>query len=377
MIAERDLRSARPGWGGGARATAPRPAVEAKPIVPFSHAATSMGGRLIVHLDVDDAAAIRGDRDAARAGRAGAAAVERIERWAARLTRYSELSELSALNTDPRSEVPVGPTLATILRAGRAATETSEGLADITLLDARLAAEGLAEVPAAGLAEGLAADGLAEGLPRGLASDERAGNLEDESGRISGAFEWSLVPGRRGSAIVRRPPGLRFDLGGIGKGWIADRALHLLAEWPSAVIDADGDLAIRCAPGRIWEVAVDDPRTPDTSLAVLRLAASTGLPGRWGVATSGISIHRWTVDGRPRHHLIDPRTGLPAVTDVVQATVVAGSALRAEALAKAAVIAGSVEGFALLERARVLGAVILTDRGETLALPQTLALLGN
>jgi thiamine biosynthesis lipoprotein ApbE len=62
---------------------------------------------------------------------------------------------------------------------------------------------------------------------------------------------------------------------------------------------------------------------------------------------------------------------------VVQATVVAGSALRAEALAKAAVIAGSVEGFALLERAHVRGAVILTDRGEALALPQTLALLGN
>jgi thiamine biosynthesis lipoprotein len=207
--------------------------------------------------------------------------------------------------------------------------------------------------------------------------DKRTGNLADESGGISSAFEWSLVPGRRGSAIVRRPPGLRFDLGGIGKGWIADRALHLLAAWPSAVIDADGDLAIRCAPGRIWEVAVDDPRTPDTSLAVLRLAAPGGLPARWGVATSGTSIHRWTVDGRSRHHLIDPRTGLPAVTDVVQATVVAGSALRAEALAKAAVIAGSVEGFALLERAHVRGAVILTDRGEALALPQTLALLGN
>ena len=360
MIAERDLR-VRPRWGGVARATALRPAAEAIPIVPFSYAATSMGGRLVIHLEVDGAAMSRDDRDMARgsragAGRAGAAAVERIERWAARLTRHSDLSELSALNADPRSEIPVGPTLATVLRAGRVATEASEGLADITLLDARLAAEGLAE---------------------GLLPDKRTGNLADESGGISSAFEWSLVPGRRGSAIVRRPPGLRFDLGGIGKGWIADRALHLLAAWPSAVIDADGDLAIRCAPGRIWEVAVDDPRTPDTSLAVLRLAAPGGLPARWGVATSGTSIHRWTVDGRSRHHLIDPRTGLPAVTDVVQATVVAGSALRAEALAKAAVIAGSVEGFALLERAHVRGAVILTDRGEALALPQTLALLGN
>jgi thiamine biosynthesis lipoprotein ApbE len=56
---------------------------------------------------------------------------------------------------------------------------------------------------------------------------------------------------------------------------------------------------------------------------------------------------------------------------------VAGSALRAEALAKAAVIAGTVEGFALLERARVLGAVILTDSGATLALACTLPLLAG
>jgi len=54
---------------------------------------------------------------------------------------------------------------------------------------------------------------------------------------------------------------------------------------------------------------------------------------------------------------------------------VCGSALRSEALAKTAVIAGSVDGMALLERAGVQGAVILTERGETLALPQTLALL--
>ena len=124
-------------------------------------------------------------------------------------------------------------------------------------------------------------------------------------------------------------------------------------------------------------MAVDDPRATDTSLVVLRLAATHGVPGRWGVATSGVSVHRWTVDGRVRHHLIDPRSGLPATTDVVQATVIAGSALRAEVLAKAAVIAGSGAGLALLERARVQGAVILTDRGEVMALPQTLSLLGD
>ena len=77
------------------------------------------------------------------------------------------------------------------------------------------------------------------------------------------------------------------------------------------------------------------------------------------------------------HVLHDQVIDSVLLTDVVQATVVCGSALRAEALAKAAVIAGTVDGLALLERVGVAGAVILTEGGETLALPQTLALLAE
>jgi len=55
-----------------------------------------------------------------------------------------------------------------------------------------------------------------------------------------------------------------------------------VADWPSAVIDADGDLAIRCAPGKTWEVAVDDPRARKTTLAVLSLAAAAGFARSMG-----------------------------------------------------------------------------------------------
>ncbi|HEY1168859.1 MAG TPA: FAD:protein FMN transferase [Candidatus Limnocylindrales bacterium] len=312
-----------------------RPSDELTLIEPVSLAATSMGGRLVVHVEAQGRAE-EARRDCRRV-------IARIDRWAARLTRYTDSSDLVVLNSDPGSAVPVRPILAAAFRAGIAAADASEGFADITLLDARLAAEGKPDVAAA----------------------SRRG-------------EWEIVRGPRGAAVVRRPPGLRFDFGGVGKGWIADRALDLLAAWPGALIDADGDLAVRCAPGKFWEVGIDDPRAPESSIAVLRLGTPYGgVPTRWGVATSGTSIHRWNVGGAASHHLIDPRTGRPAVTDVVQATVVAGSALRAESLAKAAIIAGSVDGFALLERARVRGAVLVTSNGEVRALPVTMSLLGN
>ena len=304
------------------------------PIVPVSVATAAMGGRLVVHVAAG-AEGGRARRDAERL-------LSRTIRWANRLSRHLDTSELSVLNADPRPGAPVGPTLAAVLRAGREAAQESGGLVDIALLEARLAAEGLAEA-----------------APDGAASRT-----------------WSLAPGPRRRALVHRPPGVRFDLGGIAKGWLADRGLALLSAWPSAVIDADGDLAVRCAPGQLWAVAVDDPRTDGESLAILHLAAPRdGQPTRWGVATSGTSVHRWRTGDQVRHHLIDPRTAAPAITDVVQATVVCGSALRAEVLAKVAVIAGSVDGLAVLERAGVRGAVILTDRGETLALPSTLELL--
>jgi thiamine biosynthesis lipoprotein len=304
------------------------------PIVPLTVATTAMGGRLVVHLaaPADDG---RAKHDARRL-------LSRIGRWADRLSRHLEASELSALNDDPRSRVPVGPTLGAALWAALEAAYESEGLVDITLLDARLAAEGMS------FAE------LAAGVHR----------------------SWSLESGPRRTAVVSRPAGVRLDLGGVAKGWLADRGLALLSSWPSAVVDADGDLSVRCRPGDTWAVAVDDPRVDGATLAILRLSApEIGWPVQWGVATSGTSVHRWRRGEIVSHHLIDPRTGAPALTDVVQATVVCGSARRAEALAKAAIIAGTTDGLALLERAGVQGAVILTEGGEALALPQTLTLL--
>jgi hypothetical protein len=234
-----------------------RTSSELEPIAPVSLFAKSMGGRLVVHLDADGRAS-----DAKRSSRR---VVDRIDRWAARLTRYTAGSDLSALNADPRLEVPVRPTLAAALRAGRSANEASEGLADITLLDARLAAE--------------------SGSDPSLASSAIA--FRDR--------EWLISRGRRGAAVVRRPPGLRFDLGGVGKGWIADRALEMLAAWPSAVIEATWPFGALPVDAGTWAWATRGVRMRTwPCCASRRPPGDTRLAGEWRRPESRSIAGKWT-----------------------------------------------------------------------------------
>ena len=149
----------------------------------------------------------------------------RVHAWAARLTRFTATSDLAALNADPsRPMTPVRPTLAAVLDWAERAGDRAEGHLAVSLLDERLAAEGA----------------------------ERAGS-EGEADADLHPHRWWLERRPRG-AIVRRDGAMRFDLDGVAKGWIADRALELLRRWPAAMVDADGDIAMRLAPGVAWHI---------------------------------------------------------------------------------------------------------------------------
>jgi thiamine biosynthesis lipoprotein len=324
---------------------------EADP-TPVRHASAAMGGRLVLRV----VARPGGEADA---GRGLQAVAGRVRAWASILTRHADDSALLRLNRDPRPEVPVGPTLAAVLAWATDAALATGGIVDAALLDERLAAQGLA-------ADGGA--GATAPAPHGRHP------LDGPAPRPAWSVRRGPLHGPHGASTVIRAPGTRIDLDGVAKGWIADRALGLLAGHPGAIVDADGDIAIRPAPGEIVDVGVGDPRSVGDQIAVLSLAAG---PDRrtWGVATSGVSVHRWAIPGGEAHHLIDPRTRRPAATDVVQATVVAGTAREAEAFAKAAVILGSVDGLGLLDRSGVAGAILLLRDDRVVALPRTMELV--
>jgi thiamine biosynthesis lipoprotein len=158
-----------------------------------------------------------------------------------------------------------------------------------------------------------------------------------------------LAPPREGSfgemrldwagSRVLLPAGLRIDLGGIAKGWIAEQAAEVLAPWSDVcLVDAGGDMILKGHPAGegFWKVALEDPREAERDLVNLKL------PPR-AVATSSVTKRRWMQGGRERHHLIDPRTRQPVDGPWLSVTAIAATLSEAEAYAKAILIGGPRE----------------------------------
>ncbi len=134
------------------------------------------------------------------------------------------------------------------------------------------------------------------------------------------------------------PVGAALDLGGSAKSWIVER---VAAQMPDLVIDAGGD------------VLVDLPREFELELAGAEASWHLRLPvGRWGVATSSISRRAW----RGAHHLIDPRSGRPAVSRWRQATAVCRSLRHAEVATKLLIFGAPLPAALGTERAWVVDA---------------------
>lgn len=254
------------------------------------------------------------DSDGPEAGAWLAEAPRWFEEWERHLSRFRPQSELSALNRTPGRWVLVSAPLWAVLDEGLAAAEATGGLVSPALLEA---------VEAAGYTRDFAAGAWAkQGAP--------AGPLP-----ALALNAWGRIERDERRRMVRLPAGIRLDLGGVAKGWAADEVVRRLGPVAPTLVDAGGDIAVSgpMADGAPWPIAVDDPLHAGERLDLLLLSGG-------GVATSGRDYRRWRQGEGYAHHIIDPRTGAPARTDVLSATVVAPSAATAEAGAKAALILG-------------------------------------
>jgi FAD:protein FMN transferase len=233
-----------------------------------------------------------------------------------RFTRFDPGSELSRLNRDPRDVVPVSPVMASFARSAVGVAAVTGGLVDPTLLP---------ELERAGYV-GAAPPGLA--LPEALALAPPR-----RPARPSPDARWRAVQVDGAAGTIARPPGLELDSGGL-KGFFADLVGASLAGHEAYALGCAGDVRVGGAGGRPRTVRVQSPF--DDAITLDELPVVEG-----GVATSGIGRRSWRdAAGRPAHHLLDPSTGRPCFTGIVQATALAPTALHAEALAKAALLSG-------------------------------------
>ena len=263
--------------------------------------------------------------------RAGAGAVRSLfSEWEQTLSRFLPESELSRLNSHAGEPVVVSDLLYTVLSKAIAAAQASGGVYDPTLLGQMVQ-----------LGYDRSFDKLPSSLPESTLQVEPGGG-------------WNGIQINNSHRLVRLPAGVGLDFGGIAKGMAVDAALLRLQSMgiDSALVNAGGDLAVLGLPpaeGQ-WQITVPGKET------------FWSIPLRRGaIATSGIARRHWQQGKRQRHHLLDPRTGEPAQTDLWSVTVVADRCEQVEVAAKVAFVLGSKEGATFLRDRELAGLLIHED----------------
>ncbi len=256
-----------------------------------------------------------------------------FEAWEQTLSRFRADSELSQLNRRTGQWMRISPVLWEVIQLALKAAQWTAGLITPTILNA------------------LEAAGYDRTFDQ-IAADDRPFTPQPDG-------QWRSIQRRSTTRSIYLPPNARLDLGGVAKGWAADRAARKLGVHAPALIDAGGDIAISGprAAGSPWPIGISDPFHPDRHFETLKVE-------RGGIATSGRDYRRWQKNGVWQHHLIDPRTGRPAQTDVLSVTVIAPSTCEAEIAAKVVLLSGSEAGLQWLEAIREYAAVIMREDGR-------------
>lgn len=180
--------------------------------------------------------------------------------------------------------------------------------------------------------------------------------LEEALGKC-GWQQIRLEPGEGDDAEKRLflPEGMQLDLGAVGKGAAMARLEQILEEQTQitgAVISLGGSILTWGSKpdGSYWKVGIVNPADPSSQVGVLTLE------GQWCVSTSGDYERYAEADGIRYHHILDPATGAPAVTDVRGVTILSKEGGLGDGLSTACFLLGPEKG---TELAAAYGAEVL------------------
>lgn len=296
------------------------------------HRFKAMGSEIAIWLEF---------RNASRAAQLLHEAEALFRRNEAVLTRFNPLSELMLLNARPERWVSVSATLWRVIQNAMALAQITDGLFDPTLLPALRAA----------------------------GYDRTFDKLDPENALVpitSLRGRWDDVGLNSFEHAVWLPGGVELDLGGIGKGCTAQSVVNWLSHYGPCMVDAGGDLTMGDPPSSDpgWSVGIATPSSTQFMSDLLFLSLRNT-----SLATSGIGPRLWMRNGTPQHHIIDPRTGEPANTDLASVSVIANTGVEAEGYATAAMIAGSSRAYRFLIEKGLAAALVLKN-GTVWTTPQ-------
>lgn len=159
------------------------------------------------------------------------------------------------------------------------------------------------------------------------------------------------------STVLLKNKGMRIGFGGIGKGYAADRAKHVMQQQgiASGIVNAAGDLITWGVQpnGKPWTVGIADPSQTNQPFSALQIS-------NMAIATSGNYEKFATIGGKRYSHTIDPKTGLP-VSGVKSVSIICPSAELADALATPVVVMGAQVGLELINQIKQVACIVIDD----------------
>jgi FAD:protein FMN transferase len=298
---------------------------------PIAQAVAVTRAQYLMGTIVEITAVAPTDAQAQAAATAGFQEVRRLE---ALLSTWIETSELSQVNDAAgRNPVKVSPETFELLARALEISKLTAGAFDITV----------------GPAVKLWKVTEAARVPTDMELAIAAQYVDYRRVRLDAAVR----------TVFLEKPGMRVDVGGIGKGYAAERAAIVMqdAGATGGLLALAGDFRVfgQRADGTAWPVAIQHPRKPGQVLATLGMSDEA-------ISTSGDYERYFLQEGVRYHHILDPKTLKPA-RRCQSVTIVAPDATTADALATGIFVMGPVQGLKLAERLG-LGAVIVDAAGR-------------
>lgn len=197
---------------------------------------------------------------------------------------------------------------------------------------------------------------------------EREGRIPTslEIEKIMAQVGWRLIElDRSAETILLLKPGMEIDLGALAKGYVVDKLVKILRQEGirRALVNAGGDIfCLGDSPGgQDWKIGMEHPRDEGDILKVFKVKNRA-------IATSGDYRNYFIRSNLRYSHIIDPHTGFPSNSKVVEVSVMAPDCMTADALATAMFVMGAEKGIELLNTLEEVEGIIVTEEEDKIIL---------